>query len=56
VQVVKRGKDRTAQPFYKAHDLNLVADIQMCGRFVEEEDLRPLRKRPREQNAPTLAA
>src|SRR5499427_4326247 len=39
-----------------AHDLALVAEVEVCGRLVEHDELRLLRKRARQQHELALAA
>ena len=39
-----------------AHDLALVAEVEVRGRFVEHDELRLLRKRARQQDELALAA
>src|SRR5262245_32993371 len=39
-----------------AHDLALIAEVEVSGRFVEHDELRLLRKRARQQHELALAA
>ena len=56
VDVMQRGNDRQVQGAEQVEDLELVANIQMVGRLIENEDFRLLRQRTRHEDTLLLTA